>query len=97
MECKKFLALMDKHEVQSILGNCRTDKAALMHNGLRLRPRYPLPFTPTRPSWLNQVARRFVEIMRWRIRRGTLRSTQPLDAAVREYLQVYNEDPQPFV
>ncbi len=46
---------------------------------------------------MNQVERWFAEITRRRIRRGTFRSTQALEAAIREYLQVYNEDPQPFI
>ncbi len=33
---------------------------------------------------------------RRRFRRGTLHGTQALEAAIRESLQVYNEDPQPF-
>ncbi len=61
------------------------------------QPRYHLHFTPTSASWLNQVERWFAEITRRRIRRATFRSTQALEAAIREYLQVYNEDPQPFI
>ncbi len=48
VECKKFLALRDQsvpetHEVHRILDNDGIHKAALIHNGLRRRPRYPCP------------------------------------------------------
>ena len=58
---------------------------------------YHLHFTPTSGSWLNQVERWFAEITRQQIRRGTHRSTQALETAIKEDLAVYNEDPRPFV
>ncbi len=86
VEFKKFLALMDKavpetHDVHRILDNYATHKTAQIQNWLWRRPRYTLHFTPTGASWLNQVERWFVEITRRRIRRGTFRSTQALEAA----------------
>ena len=69
----------------------------MIHNWLARRPRYHLHFTPTSASWINQVERWFAEITRQRIRRGTFRSTQALEKAIKEYLEVYNEDPKPFV
>ena len=32
-----------------------------------------------------------------RIRRGVFRSVKELEAAIREYIAVHNEDPKPFV
>ncbi len=80
VEFKKFLTLMDKavpeiHDGHRVLDNYGTHKTAQLQNWLRRRPRYPLHFTPTRASWLNQVERWFAEITRRRIRRGTFRST----------------------
>jgi hypothetical protein len=43
------------------------------------------------------VERWFVEITNKRIRRGIFRSVRELEAAIREYIEVHNEDPQPFV
>ncbi len=102
VEFKKGLARIDKAvpespDVHRVLDNYGTHKTAQIQNWLRRRPRYHLHFTPTSASWLNQVERWFAEITRRRIRRGTFRSTQALEAAIREYLQVYNEDPQPFL
>ncbi len=75
----------------------QTTGTTSIHDWLARRPRYHLHFTPTSASWLNQVERWFAEITRQQIRRGTHRSTQALEAAIKEYLAVYNEDPKPFV
>ncbi len=50
-----------------------------------------------RASWWNPVERWLAEITRRRTRRGTFRSPQVLEAAIRESLPVDNEDPQPFL
>ena len=101
-EFKKFLALIDKAvpegiDVHLVLDNYGTHKTAMIHNWLARRPRCHLHFTPTSASWINQVERWFAEITRQQIHRGTYRSTQALERAIREYLEVYNEDPKPFV
>ena len=43
------------------------------------------------------MERWFVELTNKRIRRGVLRSLKELEAAIREYIDVDNEDPKPFV
>jgi hypothetical protein len=43
------------------------------------------------------VERWFAEITNQRIRRGVFRSVKELEAAIREYIAVHNEDPKPFV
>ncbi len=102
VEFKKFLAVIDKAvppelEIHLVLDNYGTHKTAMIHNWLARRPRYHLHFTPTSSSWINQVERWFAEITRKQLRRGTYRSTQALEQAIREYLEVYNEDPKPFI
>ncbi len=102
VEFKKFLAIIDKRvppelDIHLVLDNYGTHKTAMIRNWLARRSRYHLHFTPTSASWLNQVERWFVEITRQQIRRGTHRSMQALEKAILEYLDVYNEDPQPFV
>jgi hypothetical protein len=42
------------------------------------------------------VERWFATLTDKQIRRGTHRSTRALEDAIRLYLSVYNEDPQPF-
>ncbi len=60
-------------------------------------PEYRLHFTPTSGSWPNLVERFFAEITAKRIRRGVFRSVVALEAAIREYLEHRNADPEPFV
>jgi hypothetical protein len=52
--------------------------------------------TPTSSSWLNQTERRFGEIIRTRIRRGTFRSARELITAINDYIRTYNQNPRPF-
>jgi transposase len=64
---------------------------------LAKRPRFHLHFTSTYGSWINLVERWFAEISNKRIRRGIFRSVKELEAAIREYIDVHNEDPKPLV
>jgi hypothetical protein len=54
-------------------------------------------FMPTYGSWINLVERWFAELTNKRIRRGVFRSVKELEAVIREYIDVHNEDPKPFV
>ena len=78
-------------------GNYGTHKTAIIRNWLAKRPRFHVHFTPTYGSWLNLVERWFAEITNKRIRRGIFRSVKDLESAIREYIDVHNEDPKPFV
>ena len=102
VEFKKFLAIIDQAvpadlDIHLVLDNYGTHKTAMIHNWLARRPRYHLHFTPTSASWINQVECWFAEITRRRIRNSSFRSTQALEKAIREYLEIYNQDPKPFV
>ena len=52
---------------------------------------------PTSSSWLNLVERWFATLTDRCIRRGVHRSTRELEAAIKEYLAVNNEEPKPLV
>jgi hypothetical protein len=54
-------------------------------------------FTPTSASWLNQVERWFATLTQRCVRRGTHRSTRELEQSLRQYIQLSNADPKPFV
>ena len=84
-------------EAHIIMDNYGTHKTALIRNWFAQRPRFHLHFTPTYASWINLVERWFAEITNKRIRRGVFRSVKELEAAIREYIEVHNEKPQPFV
>ncbi len=102
VEFRRFLDVIEKNvpedlDVHLVLDNYNTHKTALIHRWLLKRPRYHLHFTPTSSSWLNLVERWLAGLTEKCIRRGTFRSTHSLEAAIREYLAVHNEDPKPFV
>jgi transposase len=102
LEFRKFLDLIEAQvpaglEVHIILDNYGTHKTALIRKWFAKRPRFHLHFTPTYGSWINLVERWFAELTNKRIRRGVFRSVKELEAAIRQYIEVHNEDPTPFV
>ena len=54
-------------------------------------------FIPTSSSWLNMVERWFREITTKRIRRGSFRSVEQLEAAIQDFIDAHNDNPKPFV
>src|SRR5215468_8989092 len=101
-EFRQFLDVIEAHvpaglDAHIIMDNYGTHKTALIRNWFSKRPRFHLHFTPTYASWINLVERWFAEITNKRIRRGVFRSVKELETAIREYINVHNEDPKPFV
>lgn len=102
LEFRKFLDTIDANvptqlDVHLVLDNSSTHKTPLIHRWLAKHPRYHLHFTPTSSSWLNLVERWFAKISEKQIKRGTHRSTRALETAIREYIEIGNETPRPFV
>jgi transposase len=102
IEFRKFLIRIDNEvpdslEVHLILDNYATHKTAAIQRWLARHPRFRLHFTPTSASWLNLVERWFAELTQKQLQRGVHRSTRELENAIREFLEVSNEDPRPFV
>jgi transposase len=60
-------------------------------------PALPLHFTPIGASWINQVERFFADLTNKQLRRGAHRSTLELERAIREYIDIKNRNPKPFV
>jgi transposase len=79
-----------------VLDNASIHKAPPVRAWLAERPRYHLHFTPTASSWLNQVERFFALLTARRLKRGTHRSIEELEAAVLAYVERYNAEPRPF-
>ena len=101
IEFRSFLDAIEANvppglDVHLVLDNASSHKTLTIRRWLAKRPRYHVHFTPTSASWLNQVERWFATLTTKRIRRGTFRSTQALEQAIRDYLKVYNEQPRPF-
>ena len=84
-------------DVHIIMDNYGTHKTPMIRKWFAKRPRFQVHFTPTYGSWINLVERWFAELTNKRIRRGVFRSVKELEAAIREYIDVNNEDPKPFV
>lgn len=102
VEFRKFLDVIEAQvptalEVHLIMDNYGTHKTALIRKWFAKRPRFHVHFTPTYGSWINLVERWFAELTNKRIRRGVFRSVKDLEAAIREYIDIHNEDPTPFV
>lgn len=102
VEFRRFLDSIEAQvpaslDVHLIMDNYGTHKTALIRKWFAKRPRFHVHFTPTYGSWINLIERWFAELTNKRIRRGVFRSVQELEAAIREYIDVHNEDPTPFV
>jgi len=54
-------------------------------------------FIPTSSSWLNLVERWFRAITDKRIRDGTFQNVAALTAAIKNYIDTHNQNPQVFV
>jgi len=100
-EFRKFLDRIELQvpghlDVHIIADNYSTHKTALIRKWFAKRPRFHLHFTPTYGSWINLVERWFAELTNKRIRRGVFRSVKELETAIRNYIEIHNEDPNPF-
>jgi transposase len=101
-EFRRFLDTIEANvpaelDVHIVLDNYGTHKSAIIRKWFAKRPRFHVHFTPTYGSWINLVERWFAEITNKRIRRGIFRSVKELETAIREYIDVHNEAPKPFV
>src|SRR5215469_6134863 len=83
-------------DVHLVMDNYCTHKTPSIKAWFARHPRFHVHFTPTSASWLNQVERWFASLTEKYLRRGTHRSTRQLEDAIRQYLDIYNTNPQPF-
>lgn len=102
VEFLKFLRKIDnqtpkKLDLHLIIDNYGSHKTVKVKKWLAKHPRFYLHFTPTSASWLNMVERFLSELTCKRIRRGIFKSVKDLEAAIMDYLRVYNENPKIFV
>ena len=102
IEFRQFLDRIEANvpqgqEAHIIVDNYSTHKTAIIRKWFAKRPRFHVHYTPTYGSWINLVERWFAAITNQRIRRGVFRSVRELEAAIREYIDVHNENPKPFV
>lgn len=100
-EFLQFLKVVDAavpadQEVHLIMDNYGTHKTDAVRAWFAARPRYHVHFTPTSASWLNLVERFFSTLSEKWIKRGAHTSVKDLEDSIRDYLDRYNENPEPF-
>ena len=83
-------------ELHVVLDDYHTHKHADVEAWLAKHPRVTLHFTPTSGSWLNLVEVFFGIISRQAIRRGSFTSVPELVAAIRAFIDGWNERCHPF-
>jgi transposase len=100
-EFRKFLDQVEANvpanlDIHLVMDNYATHKTEPIRNRLAKRPRWHVHFTPTGASWINQVERFFALLTEKQIRRGIHRSTKALEADIRAFIEIHNENPRPF-
>jgi transposase len=101
-EFRKFLTAIDKAvpaelDVHLICDNYGTHKTPAIRAWLAKHPRFHMHFTPTGSSWINQVERWFGFLTSQMIRRGVHKNVQALEADIRAWIKIWNDEPRPFV
>jgi len=100
-EFLSFLRTIDKNvpdhlDVHVIMDNLGTHKTKAVTNWFVRRPRFHAHFTPTYSSWLNQVERWFALLEQRQLKRGVHRSVYSVEQAIREFIEICNEEPKPI-
>ena len=93
---KKVARSYPRRELHVVVDNYHTHRHAEVEAWLARHPRVTLHFTPTSGSWLNLVEVFFGIITRQAIRRGTFPSVKDLVAAIRRFIDGWNERCHPF-
>ena len=88
---KRVARAYPRRELHIVLDNYHTHKHDEINQWLAKHPRITLHFTPTSGSWLNLVEVFFSIITRQAIRRGSFDSVKDLIAAIRAFIDAYNE------
>jgi putative transposase len=83
-------------DLHLIVDNYATHKHPRVRAWLARHPRFHLHYTPTYSSWLNQVERWFGLITQRAIRRGSFTSVGDLRRRIEQFVDHWNEHPQPF-
>ena len=100
-EFKGFLDQIDAEvpeelDVHLVMDNLSTHKSPTIRRWFVRHPRFHSHFTPTYASWINQVERWFGLLEQRQIKRGSHRSVPALVNAIREFVEVSNENAKPF-
>jgi hypothetical protein len=93
---KKVAKAYPRRQLHVVVDNYHTHRHAEINAWLTKHPRITLHFTPTSGSWLNLVEVFFGIITRQAIRRGSFDSVRELVAAIRAFIEGWNERCHPF-
>jgi transposase len=93
---KQVAKAYPRRELHIVLDNYGTHKHPAVRAWLTKHPRIQLHFTPTFGSWLNAMEIFFGIITRQAIRRGTFGSVNELTAAIRRFIDGWNDRCEPF-
>jgi transposase len=102
IEFKKFLAKIDAEipaylDVHLACDNYGTHKTPAIKNWLARHPRFHMHYTPTYPSWINQIERWFAYLTQDLLQRSDHRSVHALEKDIRHWVTAWNENPKPFI
>jgi transposase len=93
---KKAVAPYGDREVHVVLDNLSTHATPEVQTWLEQNPNITFHFTPTGSSWINQIENWFGIITQQSIRRGTFSSVVALIRQIRDYIDHWNADAEPF-
>ena len=79
-----------------VLDNLSTHTTPEVNAWLARNPNVTFHFTPVGSSWINQIETWFGIITRQAIRRGTFTSVNALIRRIRDYVEHWNTDAEPF-
>lgn len=101
-EFLKFLRRLDQAfpgevRLHLVMDNYGTHTHPNVKAWLKRHPRVTFHFTPTSGSWWNLVERWFAELTTKAVRRGSCGSVADLQTAIAQFLEAWNDNPQPFV
>ena len=94
---KQVARAYPRRRLHVVLDNYHTHKHDDINQWLARHPRITLHFTPTSGSWLNLVEVFFGIITRQAIRRGSFDNVRQLVAAIRAFIDGYNQRCRPFI
>lgn len=102
VEFRKFLNTINREvpadlDVHLIVDNYATHSAPEIQRWRKRHKRFHFHFIPTYSSWLNQVERWFALLTNRAIKRSVHRSTSELERTIREFIDLHNDDPKPFI
>ena len=93
---KRVAKAYPRRHLHIVLDNYGTHTHPVVQEWLQRHPRVHLHFTPTGASWLNMVEIFFGIITKQAIRRGSFSSVKDLVAAIRRFIDAWNERCEPF-